>query len=151
MRYTQHLTGLAVLPELQPHRAMPDPTPTITRDAVLLLTINAPEIRGDEITTELEQVFAAEMDGTKATKVVVDMQAVSYITSTGVRALLSLHHKVKPLGGRAVLCGLNEMVAEVLGVMRFIDRSGQRPAPFEVQPDVAAATVSLLTRRSGCA
>ena len=42
--------------------------------------------------------------------------------------------------------GLGEMVAEVLTLMRFIDASGVRPAPFEVQPDVAAAVTALLTR-----
>ncbi|HKI38781.1 MAG TPA: STAS domain-containing protein [Gemmataceae bacterium] len=122
------------------------PADPITRDVVLLLKINAPEVRGEELSSELERAFAAEVDRAEATKVVVDMKAVTYITSTGVRALLTLYHKVKGAGGRVVLCGLTEMVAEVLEVMRFIDSSGVRPTPFEVQPDVAAAVVTLLTR-----
>jgi anti-anti-sigma factor len=122
---------------------MPDP---VTREAVLLLTVNVPEVRGDELATELERIFAAEVDRAEATKVVVDLKAVRYITSTGVRTLLSLYQKLKGVGGRVVLCGLTEMVAEVLTLMRFIDASGVRPAPFEVQPDVPAAVTALLTR-----
>jgi anti-anti-sigma factor len=118
----------------------------LSRDAVLLLTLNTPEVRGDELCGQLERIFAAEVDRAEATKVIVDMKAVTYITSTGVRALLSLYQKVKSCGGHVVLCGLSEMVAEVLEVMRFIDSSGIHPTPFEVQRDVAAAAVSLLTR-----
>ena len=55
------------------------------------------------------------------------------------RAFFSLAHN-----HGVVLCGLGEMVSEVLHLMRFIDASGLRPAPFEVQPDVTAAVVSLL-------
>jgi anti-anti-sigma factor len=130
-------------PGPNPYGAMPDP---ITRDVVLLLTINVAEVRGDELTAELDRAFAAEVDRAEATKVVVDMRAVTYITSTGVRTLLSLYQKLKNVGGRVVLCGLGEMVAEVLTLMRFIDATGLRPTPFEVQPDVAAAVSSLLTR-----
>jgi anti-anti-sigma factor len=124
-----------------------NPVDPVTRDVVLLLTVNVPQVRGDEITTELERACTAEVDRAEATKVILDMKAVSYITSTGVRALLSLHHKLKNLSGRIVLCNLSEMVSEVLQIMRFIDPSGLRPAPFEVQPDVPAAVISLLTGR----
>ena len=118
----------------------------VTCEAVVLFTVNASQIRGDELAAELEQAFVSEVDRTRAARVVVDMKAVTYVTSTGVRALLSLYQRVKALGGRVVLCGLSEMVADVLNVMRFIDTSGVRPTPFELQPDVAAAVVSLLVR-----
>jgi anti-anti-sigma factor len=125
---------------------MPDPSvPAVSRDVVLLLTVNVAEVRGEDIAVELERCFAAEVDRVGATRVIVDMKAVTYITSTGVRTLLSLYHKVKGTGGRVVLCGLNDMVSEVLQIMRFIDASGLRPAPFEVQLDVAAAAARLLT------
>jgi anti-anti-sigma factor len=125
---------------------MSDPTgPPVRCEVVLVLTVSAAEVRGDEVTAELERTFAAEVDRTGATRVVVDMTAVTYITSTGVGTLLSLYQKVKALGGRVVLCGLGEMVAEVLELFRFIDPSGRRPSPFEVQPDVTAAVASLLT------
>jgi anti-anti-sigma factor len=124
---------------------MPEPdTGPVSRDAVLLLTITAAEVRGDEITSQLEHVFTAEMARTGATKVVVDMGAVTYITSTGVRTLLTLYHHVKKLGGRVALCRLSEMVSEVLALMRFIDPAGQLPAPFEVRADVTEAVLALL-------
>ena len=118
----------------------------VSCEVLLVLTVNSAEVRGEEITAELERVFAAEVDRTAATKVIVDLRAVNFITSSGIRSLLGLYQKVKAAGGRVVRCGLSDMVAEVLEVMRFIDPTGRRPSPFEVRPDVAAAAVSLLAR-----
>jgi anti-anti-sigma factor len=125
---------------------MPDlSAAAISHDVVLVLTIHAAEVRGEELTAELERTFAAELDRTAATKVIVDMSAVTYITSTGVSTLLALNQKIKRAGGRVVLCGLQELVSEVLHVMRFIDPTGRRPALFDVRPDAAAAAAYLLT------
>ena len=33
----------------------------ITRDVILILTVSVPEVRGDELTTEMERTFAAEV------------------------------------------------------------------------------------------
>jgi len=127
---------------------MSEPTADlVTRDVILVLTVHSAEVRGDELTTQLERSFIAEVDRAAAAKVVVDLTAVKYITSTGVRTLLSLYQKLKPVSGRVVLCGLAEMVSEVLQLMRFIDPSGARPTPFELQPDVKAAVVALLSPR----
>jgi anti-anti-sigma regulatory factor len=116
----------------------------VARDVVLILTITVPEVRGDEPCVAIERAFTAAVDQSGATKVVVDCRGVSYMNSAGFRALLGLYHKLKGAGGRVVLCGLTDMVSEVLHVLRFVDASGGRPAPFEVQPDLAAAVVSLL-------
>jgi anti-anti-sigma factor len=124
---------------------MPDPIANpVTRDAVVLLTVNVAEVRGEELTAEMERLFSAEVERSRPTKVVVDMGTVTYITSTGVRTLLTLYHHLKKANGRVVLCGLCEMVSEVLALMRFIDPTGERATPFEVQPDVKAAVLSLL-------
>jgi anti-anti-sigma factor len=125
---------------------MPEtPADLVARDLVLILKITAPEVRGDEPCAALERAFTAEVDRSGATKVIVDVSAVTYMNSAGFRALLGLYHKLKKAGGRIVLCGLTDMVSEVLHVLRFVDASRARPAPFEVQPDVAAAVVSLLS------
>ncbi len=124
---------------------MPDTTADlVARDVVLILTLRVSEVRGDESCAAIERAFTAEVDRSGATKVVIDASAVTYMNSAGFRALLGLYHKLKKAGGRIVLCGLSDMVSEVLHVLRFVDTSGARPAPFEVQPDVAAAVVSLL-------
>jgi anti-anti-sigma factor len=123
-------------------------TPPLTSDVLLVLTINAAELRGDELTIEVEQGFAAAVDRSGATRIVVNMEAVTYLTSTGVRVLLTLYQKVKGSQGRVVLCGLTDMVSDVLQVMRFIDPTGERPAPFETQPDVTAGVISLLSGRA---
>jgi anti-anti-sigma factor len=81
-------------------------------DVILVLTVNVPEVRGERVTAELEQTFSTEVSRTGATKVVVDLTAVTYITSTGVSTLLTLYQQVKAVGGRVVLCGLSETVSD---------------------------------------
>jgi anti-anti-sigma factor len=78
-----------------------------------------------------------------ATRVVLDLGGVQYLSSVIFRPLLQLHAKMKETQGRVVICSMTEVVAEVLQLTRMVSSSGAHPAPFEQQPDVAAAIASL--------
>jgi anti-anti-sigma factor len=53
------------------------------------------------------------------TALVVDLSAVTYISSIGLRVLMVAIKEVKPRGGRMVLAGLGPMVLEVFKISRF--------------------------------
>jgi anti-anti-sigma regulatory factor len=74
---------------------------------------------------------------------VLDFQGVTYLSSVAFRPLLSLHRKLKERGGRLVLCGMSERVAEVFYVTRLVSAAGTPAAPFDLQADVPAAVASL--------
>ena len=70
------------------------------------------------------------------TKVVVDFAGVTYISSSGLRALMLGAKAAKAGQGRLVVCNLNANVAEIFRISRF-------HLVVEVQADLAAALATL--------
>src|SRR5437764_770230 len=112
---------------------------------ILVLTVTSSQLRGDELADELGAELLDAVARHNADRVVLDLGAVQYLSSVIFRPLLQLHAKMKEVQGRVVLCCLSEVVAEVLQLTRMVSSSGSHPAPFEQQPDVAAAIASLST------
>ncbi len=54
-----------------------------------------------------------------ATKVVVDMTHVDYVSSAGLRVLLASAKRLRKAGGNLAVCGLNETVQEVFDMSGF--------------------------------
>ena len=67
---------------------------------------------------ELEQVIKAELD--KADALVLDFGKLDYISSAGLRVLLSAHKAMSKKGGMK-MTHVNEMVMEVFEVTGFSD------------------------------
>jgi len=53
------------------------------------------------------------------TKLLIDLTDLDYISSSGLRILLSTSKKLKPLKGEMRICGLNETVNEVFEISGF--------------------------------
>ena len=88
-------------------------------------TINASELtvaltgRLDTTTApDLEKELKASMDGIAS--LVIDMTALEYISSAGLRVLLSAHKAMSSKGGLKVT-NVNEIVREVFEVTGFAD------------------------------
>jgi anti-anti-sigma factor len=116
-----------------------------TDQGVLVLTVTTPKLQGDELIDAVSEDIFAAVDRDGARKVALDLSHLTYTTSAGLRALLALRRHLNEKGGRVVLCGLGEMVADVLNTTRLISTSGSSSALFEAEPDVPAA-VALLNR-----
>ena len=67
---------------------------------------------------ELEQVLRESMD--EATELKMDFSYLVYISSAGLRVLLSAHKAMSKKGGMKV-CNVNEIVNEVFDVTGFAD------------------------------
>ena len=67
---------------------------------------------------ELEQELKGSMDG--AETLVLDFSKLDYISSAGLRVLLSAHKAMNPKGGMKVI-NVNEIVKEVFDVTGFAD------------------------------
>ena len=74
--------------------------------------------------------------------VVIDMAAVDYVSSFGLRSLLIVAKQMAPLGRKLVLSGPNDAVMEVLrvsGFLRIIQVAPDRDAAVEsVMPETGA-------------
>lgn len=53
------------------------------------------------------------------TKLLIDFNGVDYLSSAGMRTLLSVAKKLKSLSGRLVLFGINSTVMEILKMAGF--------------------------------
>ncbi len=67
---------------------------------------------------ELEQVLDEKLDG--AESLIFDMTDIDYISSAGLRVLLSAQKKMNKKGGMIVK-NANEVVMEVFEVIGFVD------------------------------
>ena len=65
-------------------------------------------------------------------KIILDMSALRYISSAGLRSLVILYEKVKEKNGKIILANLNEMVREIIEVSGF-------DALFEIRQTVEEA------------
>lgn len=97
-------------------------------DAALLLTV---EGQLDSTTSrELEDTLCARMQVHSA--VIIDMRAVQYVSSAGLRVLLKAAKIARGASHRLVLFGLAPNVSEVFDISGF---SGI----FRIEPDLAQA------------
>lgn len=67
---------------------------------------------------ELEQEVNSSLDG--VTELIMDFEKLDYISSAGLRVLLSAHKAMASKGGMKVI-NVNEIVQEVLDVTGFSD------------------------------
>lgn len=86
----------------------------------------------DAVTTsDFDTEWKARLDE-GATKVVVDLSGVDYISSAGLRGVLMLAKTAKAKGVAIAFCGMQAMVADMFKLSGF-------SAILAIYPDVAAA------------
>jgi anti-anti-sigma factor len=117
-----------------------------TDESVLVITITAGQMQGDDLADALRQEFFQALDQYQLNKVVLDFQEVKYLGSAGFRPLLSLHRRLREQGGGMVLCNLSPLVADVLQVTRLISTSRSYTAPFETAASLDEAIERLLAK-----
>lgn len=78
--------------------------------------------------SEFEQKFS-DLVNNEDTFVIIDLADLEYISSAGLRVILSAYKKIKGLDGRLVLCNLQEIVQQVFDLAGF-------STIFEIAPDI---------------
>src|SRR4030081_2185554 len=86
---------------------------------VLVLTLNIPELHGDQMADERREELLDAV-GTGAAKAVLDFQPMGFMSSVGFRPLLSLRRKLLEAGGQLVFWNLGPGVLDVFHTTRTI-------------------------------
>lgn len=98
------------------------------RSPIVIATVTQARLCEED---NIEQ-FGAELnqlvDCTGSPWVVLDMQAVSLISSSAIGKLIGLHRNLHRRVGRLALCGVNGMINNILKAAKLIDY-------FHVAPD----------------
>lgn len=89
---------------------------TATRGKTLVVTVVG---RLDAVTAPTFETKMAALIHDGHRRFAVDLAALNYLSSAGLRALLIAARQVAPLGGTIVLCRPTEHVSEVLRVSAF--------------------------------
>lgn len=83
--------------------------------------VNVVEIIGDidgKTAPEIQQQLQSEIGADP--KILLDMSKVEYMSSAGLRMLLSMYRQVKESDGRIVLAGLSEEIQDIMSVTGFL-------------------------------
>jgi anti-anti-sigma factor len=108
-------------------------------DGVPVLNVLCSELRADNVIARLEQELEEYLQTSGAKELVLDLSAVHYLTSNGLRALIMLRRKLREQGGRFTMCGVHPHVASVFKTTRlFTDK-------FDYLADVPSAIAALKT------
>lgn len=101
----------------------------------------APSGRIDTYTVpDLESVIEAHLDA-KRTRLIIDLAVVTYISSSGLRALLSAQRRARGARGDVVLCNMAPRIREIFEIVGFLSL-------FVVSASVKEATEAFATRMS---
>lgn len=109
---------------------------------VLVLDVTTPQVLDDVLADGLPGELHAAVACTRARKVVLNLAEVKAVCSGAFAALLEVQQALRERGGRLVLCGLSGVLAEAFHIVGLSDTRG-RAAPFETEPDVAAAVARV--------
>ena len=103
-------------------------------DGVAVVAIEGRIVLGEESTALREKVKSLLASGQK--KIVLNMDNVSYIDSSGLGALVASHTSAKSQGASLKLCHLGSKFQEILLVTKLV-------TVFEVYPTEAEAIASF--------
>lgn len=106
----------------------------------------APDGRLDAITVPALEAVLRDQLGAVRVRLVLDLSAVTYISSSGLRALLQARKQAQAAGGDVVLCGMNPRVREVFEMIGFtslfkvFDRAAEAAEAFDRGSHTNSAT-----------
>ncbi len=86
-----------------------------------------------ELAGELDERSAPEAQtallplATPGCRIVLDMSRVTYMSSAGLRLLLQIYRTIAGKGGKAVLVGLSENLADTMAITGFLDLFAHYP------------------------
>ena len=92
----------------------------------------APEGRLDAVTVPAFEAMLTEHLNAGRSRLVIDLSGVTYISSSGLRALLSVRRRARSDGGDVVLCNMLPRVREIFEMVGFVSL-------FRIAPSVQEA------------
>ena len=100
----------------------------------------APQGRLDTFSVPpFEQVLTEHLDAGRS-RLIVDLAGVTYVSSSGLRALLSARRRARTAGGDVVLCSMAPRVREIFEMVGFISLFHVYPTPDEAIRSVREGT-----------
>ncbi len=103
---------------------------------VAVVTLNKEQLTDDENLEQMDQELNQVLGISSGRKMVCDLSTVSYLTSSAIGKLISLHRKSIRTQSRFILCGLQPTVREILATSHLLQY-------FSISPDATSAVAEL--------
>lgn len=84
------------------------------KDTIITANGSIDSTSADDLDSYFQQFFTNEKR-----RILFDMTEIRYISSAGLRVLLTAQKSLKPKGGEIVLCGINDNVKQVIELSGF--------------------------------
>jgi anti-sigma B factor antagonist len=92
---------------------------TREENGVLIVTLDNPVALNDFRSNTFREALYELVQSRNAPRVVVDLSAIDYLSSSGIAVLVGLKRRVELQNGKLVLCRVQPLVCDLLGVMRL--------------------------------
>ncbi len=92
-------------------------------DDVLVMKIETEQIKDGLVAQDLKTIFAHTVKSSLATKFVLDMGKLTFMTSLGCVAFISVKHAIRDKEGRLILCNITPFIHKVFTAKRLLQQS----------------------------
>jgi anti-sigma B factor antagonist len=89
----------------------------ISKNDIVIITISGSV--DSKTAADLQSQIMGEVSDAK--KVIMDLNAVDYLSSAGLRILLMVYRQLKANNGKVVLAGVSEEIRDVMAMTGFIN------------------------------
>jgi anti-sigma B factor antagonist len=89
----------------------------LTKNDIVMITISGSV--DSKTAADLQSQIMGEVSD--ARKVIMDLHAVDYLSSAGLRILLMVYRQLKANNGKVVLAGVSEEIRDVMAMTGFIN------------------------------
>ncbi|WP_437192877.1 STAS domain-containing protein [Planctomicrobium sp. SH527] len=88
---------------------------------IAVLSLLQPRLSEEENLEELDFELHALVEKCQVHNVIIDLSVVTYLTSTAIGKLISLHRRMARQDGQLVLCSLQSGVVDILTASHLLD------------------------------
>ena len=89
-------------------------------DDVLVMRIEIEQVKEFIVAEDLKQILGHTVKKSKATKFVLDMGKMTFMTSLGCVAFISVKHAIRDKQGRLVLCNITPFIRKIFTAKRLL-------------------------------
>lgn len=98
---------------------------TETIDDVLVMRIETEQLKDAIVAQDLKYILSHTVKKSSATKFVLDMGKLTFMTSLGCVAFISVKHAIRDKPGQLVICNLTPFIRKIFNAKRLLQQSPQ--------------------------
>jgi anti-anti-sigma factor len=118
---------------------------TATQQGVLVIVVELGEVKDFLVAEELRFELVHAVQRAKATKIVMDLSRISFMTSLACVAFIGLKQSVRESKGRLVLCQMSEFIRKMFHAKRLLTPSLSTGSVAFEEAETLEDAIQLLT------